>query len=291
MHHMANPGIKWTSYFLADGAPGIPARPHSTSPRRGTGETNVAPWSKRLHHSQELLRPLQLRKQLLLFMKLPRVHAPPAPPQLHRMFQMQHLVEQNIFNRIPRHPRMIKHAADHNRIVRRIIMSQTPARMIPAPGQLRTPHKPMKKSPVQVVKKFFEMIMMSPRRMNVLSPPHLPHQSSLRRNIVAGDISPVTRALSPIHRLAIELRQQYMRNRMQHIYRSALQQVRDPRINLSLPQSNRIVDGDKRIKPNMHNWRRRARPKFAISFVKNLGYLLKHVEGRVARPPSNQRRV
>jgi len=31
MHHTANPGIKWTSYFLADGAPGVPARPLLTS--------------------------------------------------------------------------------------------------------------------------------------------------------------------------------------------------------------------------------------------------------------------
>ena len=196
---------------------------------------------------------------------------------------MQHLVKQNVFDCITRHPRMIKNAADDNRIVRRIVMPQTAARLFSAPGELRAPHQAMKKSPVQIVENFFQMIMISARRMNVLASSHLPDEPRLRRNIVACDITAITRALCPINWLAIELREQYVGDRMQYRFRSAFQQIGEPRIDLSLPQSNRIVNRNKRIEAKMHRRGGRARPQFAINFMKNFAQLLRHVEGRVAR--------
>src|SRR6267154_3212269 len=136
-------------------------------------------------------------------MKFPRVYAAAAPPHFHRMLQMQHLVKQNVLDRITRHPRMIKNAADNNRIVRRIVMPQTAARLFSAPGELRAPHQPMKKSPVQIVENFFQMIMMSARRMDVLASSRLPDEPGLRRNVVARNIAAITRALCPINRLAV----------------------------------------------------------------------------------------
>jgi hypothetical protein len=262
-----------------NGAPGVPARPRRIRRRKRAVPTSFL----QLNHPEKSTCPLQLRKQSLFIMKFPRVHAAAAPPHFYRMLQMQHLVKQNVLDRITRHPRMIKNAADNNRIVRRIVMSQTAARLFSAPGELRAPHQPMKKSPVQIVENFFQMIMMSARRMDVLASSHLPDEPGLRRNVVARDIAAITRALPSINRLAIELREQYVGDRMQHRFRSAFQQIGEPRIDLSLPQSNRIVNRNKRIEAKMHRRGRRARPQFAINFMKNFAQLLKHVEGRVAR--------
>ena len=84
--------------------------------------------------------------------------------------------------------------------------------------------------------------MMSARRMDVLSSSHLPYEPGLRRNVMARDIAAITRALCPINWLAIELREQYVGDRMQYRFWSAFQQIGEPRINLSLPQSNRVVN-------------------------------------------------
>src|SRR5258708_921684 len=72
---------------------------------------------------QERLRPLQLRKQLLLSLKLGGVYAAPAAAQPDRMLQVEHLVVNDIFHGVARNQELVKDAADHNRIVRRIVVA------------------------------------------------------------------------------------------------------------------------------------------------------------------------
>ena len=216
-------------------------------------------------------------------MEFARVHAAAAATQLHRMLQVQHLVKQNVFDGIARHAWMIKHAADDDGIVGGIVVPEASARMVPAPGKLRAAHEPVKKSPVQVVENFFEMIMMSAGRVDVLAAPDLPDKTGLRGNIMACHIAPVASTLGSFHRFAIELREQYVRDRLQHIFGSSLKQVRDPCVNLSLPQANRIVDGDEGIEASVHRGKSSAGAKFAKGLVKNFSELYGHVDGRVAR--------
>jgi len=142
----------------------------------------------------------------------------------------------------------------------------------------------VEKSPVQVVENFFEMIIMPARRVDVLAAPDLPDKAGLRGNIMARHIAPVASALGSIHRFAIELREQDVRDRLQHIFGSTLKQVRDARVNLPLPQANCIVDGDKGIEADVHRRKCSARAKFAKGLVEDFGELYGHVDGRVARP-------
>src|ERR1700751_5307467 len=98
-----------------------PARPRKIRRNKRAVPTSFL----QLDHLEKSTCPLQLRKQSLFIMKFPRVYTAAAPPHFHRMLQMQHLVKQNVLDRITRHARMIKNAADDNRIVRRIVMPQT----------------------------------------------------------------------------------------------------------------------------------------------------------------------
>src|ERR1017187_4063914 len=148
---------------------------------------------------------LQLRKQFFFRLKLARVHAPPAPVQLYRVFQVQHLVVENVFDRIARHARMIEDAADHDSVVRWVIVSEAAAGVIPAPGKLRTSHESVKKAAVKVVDDFFQMIMMSAGGADVLASAHLADESRFGGNVVPRDIAPITHVVSAIDRLAIEL--------------------------------------------------------------------------------------
>src|SRR6266853_2095541 len=120
-----------------NGAPGVPARPRKIRRNKRAAATSCV----QLNHPEKSTCPLQLRKQSLFIMKFPRVYAAATPSHFHRMLQMQHLVKQNVLDRITRHPRMIKNTADDNRIVRRIVMPQTAARLFSAPGELRVPHQ------------------------------------------------------------------------------------------------------------------------------------------------------
>ncbi len=144
---------------------------------------------------QKRLRPLPLRKQLLLRIELRRVHAPPAAAQPYRMFQMQHLVINNVLNGEAGNRRVIENAADHNRIVRRIVVPQNPPRPRRAPAHARPPHQSIKKSPVQILKDRVQIVNMPLRRTQPLAPTHLSHQMRLVYHIMAAHIFPVARRL------------------------------------------------------------------------------------------------
>src|SRR5260370_33584702 len=77
--------------------------------------------------SQISLGGFQVWKQLLFFFKGSRMHATPAAAQLHRVPQMEHLVIDQIFQRVLRNRRTIKDAAYHDGVVAGIVVTQATA--------------------------------------------------------------------------------------------------------------------------------------------------------------------
>jgi len=138
---------------------------------------------------------------------------------------MEHLVKQDVFNGVARHTRVVEDAADHDGVVRGIVMAETAAGVVAAPGKLRPSHKPVKETLIQVLKKFFKVIMMAAGGVDVLASAHLPHQASLGAYIVVGDIAAIPSAMGAIDRLAIKLGEQDVSNRVQHGFGSALKQI------------------------------------------------------------------
>src|SRR5258708_2405258 len=82
--------------------------------------------------------------------KLARVHASSAAPKFHGMLQMQHLVKHDVFDDEARHAGMIKDTADHDRVVRGIVVAEAIPGMVAAPGELWTAHQAMEEPAVQV---------------------------------------------------------------------------------------------------------------------------------------------
>ena len=141
----------------------------------------------------------------------------------------------------------------------------------------------MEEPPIEVIEKFLEVVMVPASRMNMLASPDLAYDSSFGGNIVTGNVAAITCALRAINGLPIELRKQNVRDRMQHGFGSAFQQVRNSYVQLPLPQANRVVDGDEGIEPRINDRRGSARTKIPISCLENLGKLWRHLEGRLAQ--------
>src|ERR1017187_2319385 len=75
---------------------------------------------------------VQFRKQPLVLLKRFRVNTPAACFYAHGMLQVQHLVVQQVLHRAARRIRAIEHAANHDGVVRRIVVAQHPPRMVRA---------------------------------------------------------------------------------------------------------------------------------------------------------------
>src|SRR5229473_3589399 len=149
---------------------------------------------------QKLLGANEFGEQFFLILKLPRVHASPTPTQLDRVLQVQHFVVENVFNRVARHAWMVEDAADHDGIVCGIVVAEAAAGVVLAPSELRTSHESVEEAAVEVVEDFFQVVVMAASRADVFASAHLADESGLGGNVVAGDIAPITRAVSAIDR-------------------------------------------------------------------------------------------
>ena len=232
--------------------------------------------------AQEFARPLQFWKALFFCQKFARMHASPAPSQFDRMLQMQHLVEENVFDGVARHTRMVEDATDDDGVVRRVIVPEAAAGVVPAPGELRAAHESVEKAAVEVVENLFQMVVVAAGGADVFASAHLADEARFGGNVVAGDITAITGAVSAIDRLTIKLGEQDVGDRVQHGFGSAFKQVGKADVELSLAEADRVVDRDERVETNVHGRRGRAGTEFAIRFVKDFGELWGHVEGRVA---------
>ena len=210
------------------------------------------------------------------------MHAPSTPSQLDRVLQMQHLVEEDVFDSVSRDVRVVEDAADDDGVVRGVVVAEAAAGVVLAPGELRASHESVEEAAVEVVENFFQMVVVAAGGADVFASAHLADEAGFGGDVVTGDIAAITPVVGALDRLAIKLGEQNVGDRVQHGIGSAFEQVGEADVELSLAEANGVVDGDKRIETNVHGRRGRAGAKFAIGFVKDFGELWGHVEGRVA---------
>ena len=191
-------------------------------------------------------------------------------------------MKEDVFDRVARHARMVEDAADDDGIVGWVVVAEAAAGVVPAPGELRPSHESVEKAAVEVVENFFQMVVMAAGGADMLASAHLADEPRFGSNVVASNVAPITGAVRALDRLTIKLGEQDVGDRMQHGFGSAFEQVGKADVELSLAQSDRVVDGDESIETNVHRRRGRAGTEFAIGFVKDFGELWGHVEGRVA---------
>jgi len=211
------------------------------------------------------------------------MHAPSAPAQFYRMLQVQHLVVHDVFDSVAGYARVIEHATDDDCIVSGIVMPETVAGMITAPGHLGTRQQSVKETRVQIFEDLFQVVRPALRRLDPLSPAHLPHQMGFPPDVVTGNIAPIAYRIRPLDRLAIHLGQQDMGNCPQHGFWRAFQQVRQAHQEFPIAQANGVVDVDESEELDAQLGARRARTQLAIGFLENLEKPLPHVAASLAR--------
>src|ERR1700690_311902 len=97
--------------------------------------------------------------------------------------------------------------------------------MILAPGELRPPHESVEEAAVEVVEDLFQMVVVSAGRVDMLASANLPDEAGFGGHVVAGGIAAITGAINAIDRLAIQLGEQDVDDRVQHGVGSALEQI------------------------------------------------------------------
>src|ERR1700722_16957307 len=123
------------------------------------------------------------------------MHATAAATYLHGMLQVQHLVVKEILHGVTGSVLAVKDSADHDRVVRWIIVTQTALGHVPTPGEQRPAHQPVKKSAVQAFKNFIQIVVLTLRPQHLLAAPGLPDQLGLPNYRFTGSKPAITSGL------------------------------------------------------------------------------------------------
>ncbi len=126
------------------------------------------------------------------------------------MLEVQHLVVNDVLQRVAWYSRMIEDSADHDRVVGGIVMGQSAARANLAPGHLRARQQSVKEPQVEFVEDMFQVIEDSTRRLNPLTSAHLPYQMGLGANVLAGHVAAKATGMRRLDRLPVNLGQKNM---------------------------------------------------------------------------------
>ena len=131
--------------------------------------------------------------------------ASPAASEFNGVLQMEHFVEEDVFHCVARHARVVEDAADDDGVVGGIVVAEAAPGVVLAPGELRAAHESVKEAAVEVVEDFLQMVVMAAGGADVLASANLTHEAGFGSDLVAANIAAITRAMSAIDWLAIEL--------------------------------------------------------------------------------------
>jgi len=185
------------------------------------------------------------------------------------MFEMKHLVIDEIFNGISRHILPIEYPADHDRIVRWIIVSKVLPRRVAAPGHQRAGEQSVKEAAIEVLENRLQVVGPALGRKQHLSSAFLSHQVCLAGDIASSQISAIAGRMPRFDVLAVQLGQQDMCNGVQHVLRRTRQKVGDTHENFSIPQTDGVIDVRKREELNVKLGEGSPRTHLAIRLEKN----------------------
>src|SRR5208337_5163957 len=95
------------------------------------------------------------------------------PPLFDRMLQVQHLVEENVFDGAAGDAWVVENTADDDGVMRRVVVAEAAAGVVVAPGKLRASHESVEETAVEIVEDFFQMVVMAAGGVDVLASAHL----------------------------------------------------------------------------------------------------------------------
>jgi len=226
---------------------------------------------------QKFLGFFELRKQLFFFAEGRGMDKAPAAAQLDGVPQVEHLVVDQVFNGVERDAWGIENAADDDGVVRGIVMAQAAQSLVAAPCHLRSGHQAVEEAEIQIVKNLVEIVMFSQRTFNALASAQLAYELRLLRHGMAAGVFAVTRGVSSVNGLAMQLGDEDVQDGIEHRLGRALQKIREADKDASLAQADGAIDVGEAIETDFKLRQRRARAQITVCLLENLGEVGSHL--------------
>src|SRR5262249_51714684 len=137
-------------------------------------------------------------------------------------------------------------------------MTQAAPGIVSAPGHLWPGHQAVKEAVVQVIKDFFQVIVLALSSLDPLASSHLADKVGFGGHGAASGELAVASRLCRIDGLAIELGDEDVKDSVQHWLGRAFQQIGESHQNASLSQADGTVEVGKSKEANVEFGKRRG---------------------------------
>src|ERR1700678_3065848 len=188
------------------------------------------------------------------------MHAAPCPAHAHRMLEVQHLVVQQVLDRVARTRWPVEDPAHHDGVMGSIVVAQQPLGMMLTPGKLRTPQQSIKEALIEHIEDFFEVVITAFGSAITFGSAGMANLLRLPRNSFAVLETLVAMVVRAVDGLLIDLGDEDVRNGVNHGLLRTFEQIRKTDVQFAFAQPDGCIEGDEAPEADVKRWHRRARP-------------------------------
>ena len=238
-------------------------------------------WSGRLPFSEQTLQPQylktlkkcysfgKLRKTCFFSFEFTRVDAAPRAPHTHRVLKVQHLVVQQVFDRVARAGGAVEDAAHHNCVVGSVVVAQHSLGVVLTPGEFGPAQQPSEESRIQRIEDLFQMVVAAFRAVVPLAAPGVTNEFRLAGDGRAGSKALVAQIVRRVDRLLVQFGEQNVGDSAENGVRRSLQKIREAYVNLALAKADGSVQRRETAKAHRNGRHRRPRPQRSVLILKH----------------------
>jgi len=215
----------------------------------------------------------QFGKETLFGLELTGVDAAPASLHADRVFEVEHLVVEQVFDGAARGIGAVEDAAHHDGVVGGVVVAEHAAGMVGAPGEDGTAEETVEEACVERIEDFVEIEVMADRGEDSLAASGLANVFGLSRDGVGGDVAAVAVRVGGGDGLAVELGKQDVSDGVVHGCGRVLEQVGEADVELAFAQTDGGVQRGETAKAYVEGRDGGTGPESAVLLFKD-GYKL-----------------
>src|ERR1700761_7858666 len=195
----------------------------------------------------------QLRKEIFFGLKFAGVHAPAPVARPDRVLQVQHLVVHQIFDGIPWRVAAVEDAADHDGVVRGVVVPEQPLGAVLSPDEKRTSEQAVEEAQIHGFEDFVEIVVLTLCGGNALAAAGLANALGLADDGLAGREAAVARGVHWLYGLAVKLGDKDMPDGAKNALGSAFEDIRQAHLDAAFTEPDGCVQAGEAVEAHLEN--------------------------------------
>ena len=209
-------------------------------------------------------------EEALFGLELAGVNAATARLDADGMFEVEHLVVEEVLDGAARSVGAVEDAADDDGVVGGVVVAQHAAGVVGAPGEGGAAEEAVEETDVEGVEDLVEIVVMADVREDALAATGLADVLGLFGDGFGGDVAAIAVSVGRRYRFFVELGEQDVCDGVEHTVGCTFQQVRETHQQPAFAEADRVVHIGKGEEFDGQFRNGRARPQFAVGFMEDL---------------------